>query len=136
MKPVPYTELSRIIDAEIVKRGHSETCTSISIDSRTCQPGDLFWAVKGENFDGNRFAVEAAEKGVSGIIVSRNIEQSLPDECWCLKVSDTLSALQRLAAEYRRQFDIPVIGITGTVTYSYGISSSIICWVTSNARCP
>lgn len=81
--------------------------TGVSIDSRTVEPGQLFFALKGENFDGNKYALQALEKGASAAVVS----DPLPG---CIVVPDTLKALQRLANDHRRSFDARVFAITGT----------------------
>lgn len=83
----------------------------ISTDSRQVGLGDLFFALKGAHFDGNRFAVQAIEKGAAYAIVD---DQTLAGEKKCLLVENSLQALQQLARHHRRQFDIPIIAITGS----------------------
>ena len=84
----------------------------ITTDSRDCPEGSIFLALKGETFDGNKFALQALEKGCAYAIVD---DQSLvgSDER-LIVVNDSLQTYKDLAREHRRQFDIPVIGITGT----------------------
>jgi UDP-N-acetylmuramoyl-tripeptide--D-alanyl-D-alanine ligase len=83
----------------------------VNTDTRSIQPGQLFVALKGENFDGNAFALQALEAGACHAVVS----DSVPfDDERLTKVPDTLAALQELAAWHRRQLEIPVIGLTGT----------------------
>jgi UDP-N-acetylmuramoyl-tripeptide--D-alanyl-D-alanine ligase len=86
----------------------------ITTDSRDCPEGSIFLALKGESFNGNKFAVSALEKGCSYAIVDENIDgpDKLADRI--IKVDDCLQTFKDLAREHRRQFDIPVIGITGT----------------------
>lgn len=86
----------------------------ITTDSRDCPEGSIFLALKGESFDGNKFAVSALEKGCAYAIVDEEIEK--PDHLAkrIIKVDDALQTFKNLAREHRRQFDIPVIGITGT----------------------
>lgn len=86
---------------------HPNVCT----DTRKLRNGDLFFALHGANFDGNDFALRALEQGAAYAIVDEDVAPSDPR---CLLVEDTLLALQALATRHRRQFDIPVIGITGT----------------------
>ncbi len=86
---------------------HPQICT----DSRHLQPGDIFFALHGANFDGNDFAAKALELGASYAVIDRNIH---PDDRRFLHVEDTLTALQQLAAYHRMQCDIPVISLTGT----------------------
>ncbi len=80
-------------------------------DSREIVPGSLFFALKGENFDGNSFALQALENGAAFAVVDNQTFQI--DERIIL-VEDVLSTMQHLATHHRRQFDIPVIAITGT----------------------
>lgn len=80
-------------------------------DTRTLRPGQLFLALKGENFNGDNFALQALEAGAAYAVVSDALEASDPR---LIRVPDTLSTLQALAAYHRQQFDIPVIGLTGT----------------------
>jgi UDP-N-acetylmuramoyl-tripeptide--D-alanyl-D-alanine ligase len=85
----------------------------ITTDSRDCPEGSIFLALKGETFDGNKFALQALEKGCAYAIVD---DPSLIDagDKRLIVVSDCLQTFKDLAREHRRQFDIPVIGITGT----------------------
>ena len=89
----------------------------ITTDSRDCPKGSIFLALKGESFNGNKFALQALEKGCSYAIVDENLDNldGLDDlEKRIIKVDDCLQTFKDLAREHRRQFDIPVIGITGT----------------------
>jgi len=83
----------------------------ITTDSRDCPEGSIFLALKGEAFDGNKFAATALEKGCAYAIVDE-AEYAVGDHC--LLVDDCLQTFKELAREHRRQFCIPVIGITGT----------------------
>ena len=85
----------------------------ITTDSRDCPKGSIFLALKGESFDGNKFAVAALEKGCAYAIVDDKSVVSDGDDRMIL-VDDCLQTFKDLAREHRRQFDIPVIGITGT----------------------
>ncbi len=83
---------------------------SISTDTRKIIPGSIFFALKGENFDGNAFALQALQKGAAFAVVS---DPSLKDDRLMI-VEDTLKTLQELAMHHRKQFQIPVIAITGS----------------------
>lgn len=98
----------------------------LTTDSRDCPEGSMFFALKGASFDGNRFAAAALEKGCAYVVVDE--PEVVPDgvpahdkreeitDCgggWLL-VDNALLTLKHLAREHRRQFHIPVIGITGT----------------------
>lgn len=86
---------------------NSTVCT----DTRNITNGSLFIALKGDNFNGNLFAGEALSKGAKHVIVDENIPLK---EGTFTKVENCLETLQELANEYRRTFEIPVLGITGS----------------------
>ena len=94
---------------ELYKLYQQHPC--ITTDSRNCPEGSIFLALKGESFDGNKFALQALEKGCSYAIVDENVEFL---NSKLIRVDDCLQTYKDLAREHRRQFDIPVIGITGT----------------------
>ncbi len=77
------------------------------------QAGDLFFAVRGERQDGHEFVTQAIGSGASGAVVERPTET--PDSAAVFHVSDSLTALQRLAAWWREQHDLRVIAVTGSV---------------------
>ena len=83
----------------------------VTTDSRDCPEGSIFFALKGESFDGNKFAESALQKGCSYAVIDE--PEYARDERYIV-VDDTLATLKLLARHHRRQFDIPVIGITGT----------------------
>ena len=85
----------------------------VTTDSRDCPQGSLFFALKGASFDGNQFAAKALEQGCSYVVVDDASVVPAGDSRYIL-VPDALVAYKELAREHRRQFDIPVIGITGT----------------------
>jgi len=84
---------------------------SIQTDTRKIKAGDLFFALKGANFNGNEFAKEAINKGGSYAIIDDN-SFSIAEKT--ILVEDSLQALQRLAKHHRQQFTIPFIAITGS----------------------
>ena len=96
----------------------------ITTDSRDCPPGSIFIALHGDRFDGNRFALQALEKGCAYAIIDNesattpgaSASGTQPSDLTSrlIKVPDTLQALKDIAREHRRQFNIPVIAITGT----------------------
>ena len=94
---------------ELYKLYQQHPC--ITTDSRDCPEGSIFLALKGESFDGNKFALSALEKGCSFAIIDE--PEYAKDERFIV-VDDCLQTFKDLAREHRRQFDIPVIGITGT----------------------
>ncbi|MGE5207474.1 MAG: UDP-N-acetylmuramoyl-tripeptide--D-alanyl-D-alanine ligase [Chlamydiota bacterium] len=85
-----------------------------SIDSRTLQPGELFFAVKGERLDGHDFVSQALERGAAAAVVRADRMAYFPPRSRLIGVEDTLAALQNLAAAVRRAWGKPVVGITGS----------------------
>ena len=85
----------------------------VATDSRDCPQGALFFALKGENFDGNKFAASALEQGCAYAVVDEE-EYAVPGDTRYILVKDVLEALQQLAHYHREQFKIPVVQITGT----------------------
>jgi UDP-N-acetylmuramoyl-tripeptide--D-alanyl-D-alanine ligase len=87
----------------------------ITTDSRQCPEGSIFLALKGDNFNGNDYAAQAIEKGCALAIVDE--ERVIPageDGKRYILTDDCLQAFKNIAREHRRQFDIPVLAITGT----------------------
>lgn len=83
----------------------------VATDSRKIEPGVLFFALRGEAFDGNRYAEQAIQKGALAAVVDDPSLKGLPGMVW---VPDVLEALQSLAREHRRALGIPIIGLTGS----------------------
>lgn len=85
-----------------------------SIDSRTLQAGELFFAVTGERLDGHDFVQAALDRGAVGAVVARDHLSRFPDRHRLLVVDNPLSALQRLSAMVRCLWGHPLVGITGS----------------------
>ncbi len=88
-------------------------CGGVTTDSRKCGPGLMFFALKGERFDGNEFVRGALEQGCSYAVMDDAERYDAADGRMIL-VDNTLTALQQLAAFHRRQLGTTVIGVTGT----------------------
>lgn len=93
--------------ANVVAQGYS-------IDSRTLRQGELFFAVKGERFDGHDFVSSALEKGAAAAVVRHDQVHRFPSKSNLLAVEDTLLALQALATGVRKLWGKPLVGITGS----------------------
>ncbi len=83
----------------------------VTTDSRNCPPNSIFFALKGENFNGNKFAQSALEKGCAYAFVD---ESEYADGKRILLVENCLLTLQKLAEYHRQQLGIKIIGITGS----------------------
>ncbi len=108
-------DIARIIDAE-TKATSAITIDNILLDSRKVyEPSvTLFFALKGPRRDGHQFIPELYKRGVRSFVICEPIDQTDCPDAIFLDVYDSLVALQMLMAHHRRQFDIPVIGITGS----------------------
>lgn len=97
----------------------NDTIPHIMTDTRTIAAGDLFIALRGENFDGADFAAEALAKGAAAVLLGEPISVALQkalkkEKGTVLIVPDTLAAYQAIAHAWRMKFDIPVVAITGS----------------------
>lgn len=109
------TKLS-IIAKEIQAQhsGPDITLPPIVIDSRKIQGGELFVALKGENHDGHDFILQAIEKGAKAVLAATECPAGLAQNISYLKVDNTEHALGKIAAHYRSQFSLPMVGLTGS----------------------
>lgn len=103
------------------------TVSGVEIDSRDVQPGDLFFALKGESTDGHRFIDMALEKGASAVVVDRECQAAN------LRVSDTNSALERLGAAARERTKARIVGVTGSVGKT-GVKEAIFAALDRSSR--
>ena len=95
----------------------SKQTLSVSIDSRTIKPGEIYIALKGEMHDGHNFVEDAFAKNAAAALVSNTFYDSFDSSQVnrpMLVVEDTLAALQHLANHHRKRYEIPVIALTGT----------------------
>ncbi len=101
-------QINDIVSGDL--KGADITVNNISIDTRTLQRGNLYLAIKGENFDGNDFVKQAEKSGAAAALLSRNIDTQLPK----IIVTDTRLALAKIAGALRKQMALPVCAITGS----------------------
>ena len=102
-----WTQATGEFDGQAVASGYS-------IDSRTLQPGDLFFAVHGERLDGHDFVEAALVSGAAGAVIRRDQLARFPVRTRVLAVDDPLVALQQLGAAVRRSWGKPLVGVTGS----------------------
>ena len=121
MKKFSFTDLAGIIKAHSRKdtsderrATRDELFAGVSIDTRTIKPGDCFFAIPGENFDGHDYVADAFARGAICAVVSKEPKNSKIG-LRLLKVDDTIKALGDFAREYRRQAGFKVVAITGSV---------------------
>ena len=124
MEPRSLKFVAQACAAKLVRGSADMFVQRVCTDSRQAQSGDLFFAIRGEHFDGHDFLNEVAAKGVAAVVVARASRPSgekhtgrmpvpLPD-CAVLVADDTRAALGRFAAAYRREFDLPVVCVGGS----------------------
>lgn len=107
MSALALSDIAVLVGGRVTGQAHVDhVCT----DTRALQPNSLFVALQGENFDGNRFAVQAVNDGAAAAVVSRSPECAIPH----VLVDDTRQALALIARENRRQFSGPVVALTGS----------------------
>jgi UDP-N-acetylmuramoyl-tripeptide--D-alanyl-D-alanine ligase len=115
---LPLSRVAELLSAETSLADPSKVVIGYSIDSRTIRPGELFFAVKGERFDGHDFVLQALENGAIAAVVARDkasaIEVAGRGEHAFIAVADTLLALQTLATAVRRLWGKPLIAVTGS----------------------
>ena len=88
-----------------------KTCNAVNTDTRKLQKGDMYFALKGDNFDGNAFVKQAFEAGAKYCVVD---DENAVINKQCLLVNDSLTALQQLATHHRKAIGIPIIALTGS----------------------
>ena len=89
---------------------------NVCTDSRRVKPGDLFFAFRGEKFDGHDFVADVAAKGAAAVVVekARRAALKLPAGCAVLGVAEVRAAFGNLAAAYRRDFSLPLTAVGGS----------------------
>ncbi|MFW6035123.1 MAG: UDP-N-acetylmuramoyl-tripeptide--D-alanyl-D-alanine ligase [Halothermotrichaceae bacterium] len=134
MHSMTVAEINRAVAGKIIRGNKDKVVTGVSIDSRTINNNEIFFAIIGEKLDGHKFVKDAVKNGAAAVVVHKDIERYNIDlkqntdsnqgnsiktvsaeNIAVIKVEDTTKALQQLAAYYRRQLDqIKIIAITGS----------------------
>jgi UDP-N-acetylmuramoyl-tripeptide--D-alanyl-D-alanine ligase len=99
-----------IIELYQIFSNHPNICT----DTRKVQKNDIFFALKGNNFNGNQFAIQALDNGAAYAIIDEEIDGAENYKDRLIRTKDVLTSLQDLASHHRNQFKIPFIAITGS----------------------
>ncbi|MBI4388374.1 MAG: UDP-N-acetylmuramoyl-tripeptide--D-alanyl-D-alanine ligase [Candidatus Omnitrophica bacterium] len=113
-------EIVQVTNGKLVSRSRFERFTSVSTDTRTLEKGALFFALRGEKYDGHQFLNDAFQKSAATAVIDEKGYQEFhgrgltPHDRCLLVVSDVYQALGALAKAYREKFNIPVIAITGS----------------------
>jgi UDP-N-acetylmuramoyl-tripeptide--D-alanyl-D-alanine ligase len=114
MNQLSILQIAQFAGASLASGDGNVSVDRISTDSRTVKPGELFVALRGENFDGHKFVEAAAKAGAAGAIVDLAWKGNLPGNFALLHADDTLIAYQNLAANYRKSLSLKVLAITGS----------------------
>lgn len=113
MKAIKVKDAVLATEGVLLWGNEEAVITNVVTDSRQAGEGTLFVPIIGENVDAHRFIPDVLVAGAAAVFTSdKNI---ISEQGACIYVENTLTALQKLAAWYREQFDIPVIGVTGSV---------------------
>lgn len=115
MEILTLSEILKAVNGEIILKGNIDKFNSICTDTRKIKSGDLFIALKGDNFNGNDFIEKAVESGAA-LCIADEIKFNLNNitDAWIIKVKDTKQALLDLAKYYRSRLNTKIIGITGS----------------------
>lgn len=115
METLSIREIIAAVDGTLLSGRDDITVDSVSTNTRELSPGALFIPIKGDKFNGHDFIDNAFEAGALATLTAEHDNIELDQNKIYIKVRDTRVALQRLAAYYRSKFDIPVVGVTGSV---------------------
>jgi UDP-N-acetylmuramoyl-tripeptide--D-alanyl-D-alanine ligase len=113
MHATPLSKIAQWAGGRLLAGAAEPLIVNVCIDSRALQPGDLFVAIRGENFDGHAFVEEAARRGAAAAMVER-APAGLPENFGVIEVADTVLGLQALSAGYRATLTLKIAGITGS----------------------
>jgi len=113
MQIVGLDEIIKAVNGELISGDISTKIEGVSTDSRNIKSGDIFIPIVGEKFDGHGFIKSSLEKGAAASLTSKPMDPINGKAL--IRVEDTLKALGDIAAFYRSKFNIPVVGITGSV---------------------
>lgn len=102
------SDIAKSVQGELF--GDDIIIETVSLDTRTLKPGELYIAIEGKNFDGNQFIAAAIQKGAAAAILRKGITATIP----YIAVDDTHLALAELAGAWRRKVATSVVGVTGS----------------------
>lgn len=114
MNRLSIFQIAELAEAAVSSGDGNALIERISTDSRTIKRGELFVALRGENFDGHNFVESVVKTDAAGAIVDLNWKGGIPANFALIRVEDTLQAYQNLAAHYRKSLSLKVLAITGS----------------------
>jgi UDP-N-acetylmuramoyl-tripeptide--D-alanyl-D-alanine ligase len=113
-EPLTIATVLEATGGSLIQGDRQIPVAGVSTDSRSIKPGELFFALRGERFDGHRFVTKALERGGRGAVVDQKGEGIADKTIAIIQVADTLQALGDLANLWRRKHPIPVIAVVGS----------------------
>src|SRR4051794_10619548 len=117
MESRPHIPLERVLESTggtVVKPGSARAFERVVIDGRAAGPGTLFFAIRGDRFDGVDFAPQAVAAGATGVVVPRGRGAAI-EGATVIEVDDTIAALGQLGRAHRLSMkDLKVVAITGS----------------------
>ena len=114
MNPLALSQIAQFARTSLSSGDRTVVINKVSTDSRRIKPGELFVALRGENFEGHDFVEASAKAGATGALVDLNWAGNVPNNFALLRATDTQQAYQTLAANYRRSLALKVLAITGS----------------------
>lgn len=130
MLELNFEEIVKATNGEIIKKPAVYRGDKVSTDTRKIEEGSIFFALKGENFNGNKYALDAIQKGATLVVVDEVLFDidSVGENIAVIKVDNAEKALARVASFYRNKLAIKVVGITGSTgkTSTKDIMSAIL----------
>jgi UDP-N-acetylmuramoyl-tripeptide--D-alanyl-D-alanine ligase len=114
MNPLSISQIAKLAEAKLETGDGKVSIERISTDSRTIKKGELFVALRGENFDAQEFVEDVAKSGAAGAIVDPKWKGKVPKSFAIVRADDTLLAYHNLAANYRKSLPLKVLAITGS----------------------
>jgi UDP-N-acetylmuramoyl-tripeptide--D-alanyl-D-alanine ligase len=114
MNPLSLSQITQLAGGSLSSGDGTVVIDKVSTDSRTIKRGELFVALRGENFDGHNFVEAIAIAGAAGAVVDSDWKGNVPESFALIRAKDTLQAYQQLAANYRKSLQLDVVAITGS----------------------
>lgn len=111
-----FSQLEQAINGKVIQLRHDLPVRNLLVDSRKAilEDGSVFFAIKGDRYDGHSFIEELYTHGIRQFVIAKDVPLRSIPQANVIQVANPVEALQRIAKSHRQQFDIPVIGITGS----------------------
>jgi UDP-N-acetylmuramoyl-tripeptide--D-alanyl-D-alanine ligase len=114
MEPRTLQYVADACHGHLVRGQAALVVNRVSTDSRKMKAGGLFVALRGDRFDGHKFIAEAAQAGAVAVLIEPDGIDQAPESCAVIVVDNTRAALGRLAARYRKDFELPIVAVGGS----------------------